>query len=302
MTLPTYTPYDGSSKPFTIGLMPLDIGRWIEPDADLPRYLGEKQHLLEAHRDEIFVAEEDTETAQQECLDLLVNYLCEAYPALYRRIGNLVEVAGKPVDVWEPSLPPLLKAGSLIADDVVIMRRKDDGWHLVAGYVAFPSSWSLKEKFGRPMQAIHADVPGFGEGTRNATLITRIFDSLQTAQPVERMNWSVNATGDLFLPASKHSRPPQAAAFTLAERFARVERQTLRKLPGSGDIVFTIRVYVDPVAAIEHHPKAAVLVQSFANQLETLDEHQTAYKGLALQKAALVAKLRMLARRLSPVC
>ncbi len=36
------------------------------------------------------------------------------------------------------------------------------------------------------MQAIHADVPGFGEGTRNAALITRIFDSLQVAQPVER--------------------------------------------------------------------------------------------------------------------
>jgi hypothetical protein len=300
MTLPTYTPYDGSSKPFTIGLMPLDIGRWIEPDGDLSRYLGEKQLLLESRRHEIFVAEEGTDAAQRECLDLLVNYLCEAHPDLYRRNGSLIEVAGRTADLSDPSLPALLKAGSLVADDLVIMRRKDDGWHLVAAHVSFPSSWSLREKFGKPMQAIHADVPGFSEGTRNAALITRIFDNLQVAQPVERMNWSVNVTSDLFLPLSKHRRPAQAEAFTLAERFARVERQTLRKLPVSGDIVFTIRVYVDPIAAIAHHPKAGELAASFATQLEALDNHQTAYKGLTLQKAELVAKLRMLARELSP--
>ncbi len=224
-----------------------------------------------------------------------VSHLSEAHPHLYRRNGDLIEVGGKAVDLSDPSLPPLLKAGSLIADDLAIMRRKDDGWHLVAAHVSFPSSWSLHEKFGKPMQAIHADVPGFGEGTRNAALITRIFDNLQVAQPVERMNWSVNVTSDLFLPLSKHRRPPQAEAFTLAERFARVERQTLRKLPVSGDIVFTIRVYVDPIAAIAHHPKAGELAASFAAQLEALDEHQTAYKGLTLQKAELVAKLRMLA-------
>jgi hypothetical protein len=74
-------------------------------------------------------------------------------------------------------------------------------------------------------------VPGFGEGTRNAAVTTRIFDNLQVTQPVERMNWSVNTTGELFLPLSKHRRPPQVEAFTLAERLARVERQTLRKLP-----------------------------------------------------------------------
>ena len=56
MKLPAYTPYDGSSKPFTIGLMPLDIGRWIEPDADLARYLAEKRGLLAARRQDVFVA------------------------------------------------------------------------------------------------------------------------------------------------------------------------------------------------------------------------------------------------------
>jgi hypothetical protein len=281
MTLPIYTPYDGSSKPFTIGLMPLDPTRWIEPDADWSRYIGEKRALVSTNRSEVFVAEERT--------DLLQAHLAERHPQLPR------DDAQTGYD-----LPPLLRAGLLIQDDLVIMRRKPDGWHLVAGFVAFPSSWSLREKFARPMQAIHADVPGFGEGTRNAALITRIFDNLQVAQPVERMNWSINLTDDLFLPLSKHRRPPQAEAFTLAQRFARVERQTLRKLPIAGDILFTIRVYVDPIAAIASHPKATTLAASFAAQLENLDEHQAAYKGLSLQKAELAAKLRALANQHLP--
>lgn len=290
MTLPTYTPYDGSARPFTIGLLPLDLARWIEPDADWARYVGEKQMLVRTHPNEVFVAEDGTEAAQRETLDLLEAHLAERHPHLGRDTQD--DMAG--------GLPPLLRAGLLVQDDLVIMRRKKDGWHLVAGFVAFPSSWSLQEKFGRPMQAIHADVPGFGEGTRNAGLITRIFDNLSVTQPVERMNWSVNTTGDLFLPLSKHRRAPQAEAFTLAERFARVERQTLRKLPGSGDILFTIRVYVDPIAAIAHHPNAAALAASFAAQLDGLDPQQTAYKGLTVQKTELAAKLRGLANAFSP--
>ncbi|WP_431320397.1 heme-dependent oxidative N-demethylase family protein [Rhizobium sp. YTU87027] len=290
MTRLTYTPYGGSTRPFTIGLMPLDLARWIEPDSDRARYICEKRRLIETHRDEIFVAEGETAEAQQEVLDLLQAHLADDHPARARSIS----------DAAEQDPPPLLRAGLLVQDDLVIMRRREDGWHLVAGFVAFPSSWSLQEKFGRPMQAIHADVPGFGEGTRNAALITRIFDSLQVSHPVERLNWSVNVTDDLFLPLSKHRRPPPAGPFTLAERFARVERQTLRKLPKSGDILFTIRVYVDPIAAIAHHPNASKLAVSFAAQLDGLDEHQAAYKGLTLQRAELAAKLRALADTLSP--
>ncbi|MFS8114573.1 DUF3445 domain-containing protein [Rhizobium jaguaris] len=299
MTLPTYTPYDGSAKPFTIGLMPLDPLRWIEPDADLDRYLDEKQRLLRDHRDAIFLSETGSEDAQQECLDLLAAYLCQQHPGFHRRESDIVSAAGHSVDLADPNLPPLLKAGSLIADDLVIMRRKTDGWHLVAGHVAFPSSWSLAEKFGRPIQAIHGEVPGFGEGTRNAVLINRIFDNLQVTQPVERFNWSVSTSGNLHLPFPP-VRPKVGEAFTLNQRFARIERQTLRKLPISGDILFTIRIYVDPIAAIANHAKASELALSFAAQLDALDESQAAYKGLVHQKAELARQLRALVEVASP--
>ena len=40
-----YTPFDGSSKPFTIGLKPLDLATWLEVDDALEPYLAEKDRL-----------------------------------------------------------------------------------------------------------------------------------------------------------------------------------------------------------------------------------------------------------------
>ena len=161
------------------------------------------------------------------------------------RVGpRMVNLAGKAA---------LLTAGSLIQDDLVIMRRKPSGWHLVAAFVAFPSSWSLPEKFGRSMDEIHGPVPGFEGGTRNADLINRMFDNLPPGRIVERFNWTVNTDGGLFLPKSNAESLGAAAVALKAENtFVRIERQTLRKLPVSGDIIFNHR---DPLGSGRGSPR-----------------------------------------------
>ncbi|TIU52784.1 MAG: DUF3445 domain-containing protein, partial [Mesorhizobium sp.] len=63
---------------------------------------------------------------------------------------------------------PLVQASLLVQEDLILMRRDESGWRLAAGSLCFPSSWSLLEKFGKPLQQIHAPVPGFGPGTRPA--------------------------------------------------------------------------------------------------------------------------------------
>ncbi|RUU06576.1 DUF3445 domain-containing protein, partial [Mesorhizobium sp. USDA-HM6] len=72
---PTHTPYDGSSKLFTIGLKPLELDRWIEVDEFLLPYLTEKQWLYADIPETVFVEENDTRNAQREVLDLLAAYL-----------------------------------------------------------------------------------------------------------------------------------------------------------------------------------------------------------------------------------
>jgi hypothetical protein len=295
MKTPAYTPYDGSARLFTIGLGPLDPARWIEPDGDLERYLLEKDRLIADQRDVVFVEEVGTRAAQQEVLDLLAEHVATQHPAFYRREGSAIATDARTISL-DADDAPLVTAGALVQEDLVLMRRDETGWRLVAGYVAFPSSWSLPEKFGRRMEDIHAPVPDFGEGTRNALLINRMFDNLKVEQPVFRFNWSINPDADLHYPASKaHGALPDGHALSLETTFARVERQTLRKLPVSGDILFTIRIYTDPLAALRTLSDARKIALVFADQLEALNLPQATYKGLATKRAALVAELRAVA-------
>ena len=307
----SHTPYDGSSKPFAIGLKPLDSHDWIEPDHLLHDHLAEKRRLIAEIRDKVYVEEPGTKAAQREVLDTLLAHLLERHGDVYRlkRDGGTgttaVEIAGSDttVPIGPDITSPLLTAALLVPEDLVLMRRDETGWRLVAASLSFPSSWVLTEKFGKPMQEIHRPVPAFGPGTRIATLIERIFDNLAVEMPVQRYNWTLQAGEALYHPLSNEERDERAATrpsrFAGDENFAtafmRVERQTLRKLPVSGDILFTIRIYLDPLGVLARQPDRAQLARGVVEQLAGLDEAQLDYKGLTADRDRLIAYLRALA-------
>lgn len=300
---PAHTPYDGSATPFTIGLKPLDPADWIEVDDHLEAYLAEKDRLYAAIPGKVFMAEDASLEAQREVLGMLRQHLPRRFPHLYRLLDDTVmEIAGgRRISLDDPALPPLRTASLLVQEDLVLMTRDEAGWRLAAASLCFPSSWSLAEKFGKPLDEIHAPVPAFGAGTRNAELIGRMFDRLQ-GQTVQRLNWSISASPDLYLPLTETERNDRAAArparFTgdvCASAFIRIERQTLRKLPLSGAILFTIRIHVDPLGVLKSHPDRARLAASFAAQLAALDRDQLDYKGLAADRDRLLAALHALA-------
>ncbi|MCO5157631.1 MAG: DUF3445 domain-containing protein [Aquamicrobium sp.] len=284
------TPYDGSATPFTIGLKPLDLAGWLEIDALRAPYLAEKRRLFAERPGDVFAQEAGTDDAQREVLDLIRDYLETRAPDLSRPEARAGE--------------PALKAASLaVQEDLVLMRRGPEGWRLAAASLCFPSSWSLAEKFARPLRDIHIPVPGFGPGTRNEALIERIFDNLAVERPVERANWSLQNNPALYHPLSALERGIRAGAeptrfdpaAPAASAFIRVERQTLRRLPRSGDILFTIRIHLDPMGKLRAHPDGARLASAFAAQLEALGDSEIAYKGLAADRDLLVAALREMA-------
>mgnify|MGYP001259442104 CR=1 FL=1 len=303
---PRHTPYDGSARPFTIGLKPLDPQDWIEVDALLDVYLAEKDRLYAEMPEKVFMAEPGTEEGQREVLDGLTGFLPARFPDIYRRDGAAMTISGPEgpdrlvrLDAEESSLKT---ASRLVQEDLVLMRKGAEGWRLVAASLCFPSSWSLAEKFGKPIHEIHAPVPDFGPGTRSAELIERMFDRLQ-GQAVWRLNWSLAAEPSLYLPLSQVGREARAGerhfrfpgTDPVACAFIRVERQTLRKMPRSGDILFTIRIHVDPMRVLASHPECARLAAGLADQLDALDDDQLAYKGLRNDRDRLVAALRAMA-------
>jgi dimethylamine monooxygenase subunit A len=279
MNSPRHSPYDGTSTPFTIGLKALDPDRWIETDGDLEAYLAEKDRLLEADRSVVFQEMEGSRPAQREILDLITGHLLTRHGKIYQEQGSSIAFLNRTVE-RDGTTPPLITAGSLIADDLALLENRDGAWRVTAGYIAFPSSWSLKEKAGLTIGEIHGPVPGFQAGTRNDELINRMFDKLQPGRLVERFNWSIYPDETLHWPPEKAARAA-TQPFLPAANVIRVERQTLCRLPKTGGIVFTIRIYRDPLAILEARPE---LARQMKQQLQEMTQEQLAYKGLDLRK------------------
>lgn len=115
-----------------------------------------------------------------------------------------------------------------------------------------------------PLSEIHTsgDVPGFK--TKLERGMTNFFRRVKCDGPVLRNNYFMQVDDDL---AWSHSIGPEDENHTQATGWAtaakdtaiehhhfRSERQSLRRLPRSGGVVFTIRTYFEPVTAIAKEP------------------------------------------------
>lgn len=291
MTFPT--PYDGSSPLFRIGTKPLDPQDWLEPDAAMASQLTEKARLLAERPEAVFAELPESRPAQAELLALLVDHLPARFPELWQHsnAGMLVVPTDKTVPL-DGEESPLLTAATLVQDDLLLLEQEQDGWHLTAASLCFPSSWTLSEKLGRRLDAIHAPVPGFGPGTRQAEIMARMFDAMRVETPMIRWNFSLYGDGRLFHPDVSG---PEERRFGTGERadpvFLRVERQTLRKLPQTGAIAFTIRISIDPLERLEAHVDGAHIATALIAQITALTPEQLDYKGLTREKERVVRRL-----------
>ncbi|MTI16554.1 DUF3445 domain-containing protein [Rhodobacteraceae bacterium RKSG542] len=294
-----YTPYDGSKTPFTVGLEPLDLAHWIEPDRFLASHLAEKARLFAERQDKVFAAEEGTHAAQQEVLDLIAAHVLKQFPQDYSRSDNSsisIRSTGGRIDLASAE-PPLLTAAKLVQEDLVLMRAGEDGYRLAAAALCFPSSWALLEKYGRSMTQIHDGVPDFN-GARMGQMTHRIFERLAVERPVWRLNWSLYPDGALHNPVPRRIAPLSADRSVdelLDTIHLRVEKQSLRRLPESGDILFMIRIYHDPLRQLAEQPNAAELIAGLKQQLLGLTKEQRAYKGLCDSLESVVVCLDALA-------
>lgn len=190
-------------------------------------------------------------------------------------LDNLI--TGEHWDLSNPLLHPLDLAARLVQEDLCLMQPRDGVYRLAAASVCFPSRWKLSEKIGRPMLEIHVPVPFYGEKIGAAT--DKFMNSLPAGRPVWRVNWSVHDTPELFQPSAPASGLGVITASNAGEKLClRVERQTLRRLSRSNDILFTIRTIVQPLAEYENQPAAAA---ALAAAIRSLPRETFAYKSLA---------------------
>ena len=187
----------------------------------------------------------------------------------------------------DPQPDGLLKSLSVNWEpDLLLLRRDAAGqFRLVAGAVCFPSAWDLREKIGKTVDAIHADVP-----TLNDTLGARIrsfLDRLPVGQTFERDNWGLAAHGQRNAHPDR-ALPRLTADATLETTWLRLEHQAFRALPKSGGLLFAIHLTVHPLVRVLQAPGAR---NRLAHQLRSMPDPIAAYKGILPARETLVRQL-----------
>lgn len=252
-----HTPW-AEGHDFSIGLRPIAPEAWLEGGEADPA--ARKDALLAAHPDLVFGETPGSQAGQAEVAELIDAAL-----------GPAPDGGGRPA---------LYAAARRVADDLVLMEKRDGAWMVTAVSLSSPTFFTVKEALGRSLAELHGPVNGFAE--RFLSRVVRIFEGLRPELILERRNWTIVNSGETFTPNSApvrarigEIRPEDAGR----ELYIRVERQTLRRLPRTGGALFTIRVWLDPLERVADDPER---LAAFARAWREAPTEFRAYKGFSL--------------------
>lgn len=270
----------------TIGLKPMPESQWIERLDDQRFQLQEKCRVVKEHPDTLALTDSGQEGVE-ELIELLIDHLCEHLPGDYERSANAIRVNPIAETLDLDRLSPLELLARLVPEDFCLMRENDCGEYLLAAAaLCFPTRWRLASKVGKPMLEIHEPVPGYAEQIGAAT--DKLMRSVRTERPLWRQNWSLLDADTLYQPVRLTVATDRNANGLAQRLWLRSERQTLRRLAHSGDVVFSIRIRqarLDDLLTINGF--ASRLLQ----QLQTMSADMRRYKGLLADWSPLVGLL-----------
>jgi len=222
------------------GVRPLPAEDWLQVDETYAGQMAEKGRLIRTQAPLVHALLPQAGEAAQELLQLVL----KACPSLGFGVrGPSVQCPdGRSVTPRRDA--PLVSLGQLVQEDFCILQAGPDGHHVLTGaLLCFPASWTLSEKIGRGLPAIHTPVGAYDD--KITLRVQRLFDAVRPDTPLWRANALAYADPDLFHPRSEgDQRPPFIAVPGGPQGFVRVERQVLKRLPDTQAVVFAIRTYI----------------------------------------------------------
>ncbi len=244
-----------------LGIWPLDLTNWLPRDAETELTIDLKKKLLATRRDEVVSMLPGGEDVAQEAA---------------RLVGQWTGV-----DISSTGIDALVEASLLVADDLVVLQPVEsqagvEQMLLAAAVLCAPSRWMLSEKMGKNMLAIHAPVAKYAEHVGAAT--NTYFQRIAVDKPVWRSNWIIQDHPALFQPQI----PSGPLVKTPDELWIRMERQTLRRLPATNGILFTIRGYQQPL--VDYVQRSKEIAQNTRALLERLPDDVAQYKSVFIYR------------------
>jgi hypothetical protein len=275
---PPYQPYlDTAPTPFRwrLGLRPLDLADWIQIDDRFDAEVLAKHEVSERFPSTVFRAldGDDVAAASSETYRLIADHLAWLDP---ERFAHVPDDPGP--------LHPLEAAGRLVQEDLILLVERDGNLVCGGGSVCFPNRWHLAEKVGLTMAQIHAPVHQLNEQLEHP--IDRAMNRLTVERPFWRLGYGLLDTDALYQ-AVDGTAHPISESVGPSGYFLRVERETLRRLPVSGSILFTIRTYINSLCDVP--PDAA---ERLADALDAMPPGVADYKKLTEVGPAIARWLR----------
>ncbi|MBV7380379.1 heme-dependent oxidative N-demethylase family protein [Maritimibacter dapengensis] len=224
-------PDDAIAHPLP-GTRPLAPGDWLRRDERYAEQMALRDRLVLQQRDKVIAQTDDAVDAVAELLSVVLEDL-GVRGSDYRRADG--------VTVGIDRDDPLGTLGRLAQEDFIVMLRGENEHWLAAGVLCFPSLWTLTQKIGRPLTAIHTPVPEYD--TALATRVQRLFDLVRVEQPLVRWNHLPYETDRLHNPALESTSPEDYHA-SGPRPFLRKERQVIKRLPETGAVVFSIHTWL----------------------------------------------------------
>jgi hypothetical protein len=259
-----------------MGLHSLDLTEWLLPDSNLASQVNRKQALWAELGERVYCQLPESHKAQREVARAMGEHLPLHYPDLFAgHPDGLICRFNNTTQTWDDPENTLLRASWCVQEDLCLLQPKNDSYSLTAASLCAPSYWRLLEKIGQPLDRIHAPVPGYTE--QLSKKLNRFFQHIKVDRPVWRGNWSVVTSERLYQPGNEESESVAAPEHIPHRCFIRTERQTLRRMPVTGAVLFTIKVQIKPFTDFLDNP---VWLQDLHSALAQLSGDERHYKSL----------------------
>lgn len=277
-----FTPFDDQPR---VGLKNLELTNWIEIDENWERHVRMKKDIVQSNRDLVLRVLPGAEEACLELRDVLALHLATTFPRKFslqdRKLLTPLGLSYAPPAQAEEALEQI---SEWTQEDWAIMSAKPPV-RLDAGLICFPSRWSLAEKIGLDSDGIHGPVPRYASIAKPTQ---SFLERISTDKPMWRMNWTIHDSDRLFCPTPHPPAEGLTEENVLEKTWLRIERQTLRRLPQTGAVVFSIRTYLhlmsDVVSTDERREQAKESIMA-------LSPESAAYKGMRNFYQLLVTRL-----------
>ncbi len=227
-------PYDATRRPALPGVAPLKPEEWLHVDDAYAAQMAERLRLLRSQRDSVLWMDTSAQQAAEELLLMALKHCPDGFAVTDDQVtcpdGRVVALS---LD------DPLGTLGQIFQEDFCLMIKQGNEHALMGAVLCFPASWTLSEKAGKGLFAVHGPVDVY-DGLL-ARRVQRLFDGVRAGKPLWRFNALWYDDPALYQPRS--ALAPREAPPAHEGGYFRSERQCILRLPETGAAVFSIHTY-----------------------------------------------------------